>query len=363
MKKTTLISSALIIASGATLLSACSNDETNDPIEPSSGNRIRFAASTELTRSGDITTNNLNSFNVYAYTGNATAPKIFMDNVLVSKTASNVWTYSPVKYWPAKETVDFYAFAPTSWVGATGPLAPVEYVDQGGVEDIVYAVSPNLSGNTGSANPQVIFNFRHALSKVTVKLSSTNTSLAVRVTNVAMSNITTKGNFHFPGESTATESSDLNTGHWTNQNTPSTYIYHMSQSHDDVILLTTTPNDLSSSDLALGGPKYLIPQPLTWRSSGMGNDTYLAVMCSVYDATTGDKLWPNANTPKENIVEGSTYGDGLLKFPLSTSSFSEWKPGYQYIYNVVINSNEEMGSIDFGTPTVDTYVNITTNYQ
>lgn len=95
----------------------------------------------------------------------------------------------------------------------------------------------------------------------------------------------------------------------------------------------------------------------------MGNDTYLAVMCSVYDATTGDKLWPNANTPKENIVEGSTYGDGLLKFPLSTSSFSEWKPGYQYIYNVVINSNEEMGSIDFGTPTVDTYVNITTNYQ
>lgn len=131
MKKTTLISSALIIASGATLLSACSNDETNDPIEPSSGNRIRFAASTELTRSGDITTNNLNSFNVYAYTGNATAPKIFMDNVLVSKTASNVWTYSPVKYWPAKETVDFYAFAPTSWVGATGPLAPVEYVDQG----------------------------------------------------------------------------------------------------------------------------------------------------------------------------------------------------------------------------------------
>lgn len=52
MKKTTLISSALIIASGATLLSACSNDETNDPIEPSSGNRIRFAASTELTRSG-----------------------------------------------------------------------------------------------------------------------------------------------------------------------------------------------------------------------------------------------------------------------------------------------------------------------
>ena len=96
----------------------------------------------------------------------------------------------------------------------------------------------------------------------------------------------------------------------------------------------------------------------------MGNDTYLAVMCSVYDATTGDNALYLTPTPQKRTSWKVAHTAAVpLKFPLSTSSFSEWKPGYQYIYNVVINSNEEMGSIDFGTPTVDTYVNITTNYQ
>ena len=78
---------------------------------------------------------------------------------------------------------------------------------------------------------------------------------------------------------------------------------------------------------------------------------------------SGAKLWPNANTPDENIAEGSTFGDGLLKFPLSTSRFSKWEPGCHYIYNLVINSNDEMGTIEFGTPTVDTFVDVTTTYQ
>lgn len=107
----------------------------------------------------------------------------------------------------------------------------------------------------------------------------------------------------------------------------------------------------------------MLPQSLTWRSNGSGNDTYIAVMCSIYDTKSGTKLWPNENTPKENIVEGSTFGDGILKFPLSTSKFSEWQPGCHYIYNLVINSNEEMGVIEFGTPTVDTFIDVETNYQ
>ena len=58
----------------------------------------------------------MQSFNVYAYTGTPSAPVTFMDNVTVTKTSSNTWTYSPLQYWPAKQTVDFYAFAPAGWV-------------------------------------------------------------------------------------------------------------------------------------------------------------------------------------------------------------------------------------------------------
>lgn len=137
----------------------------------------------------------------------------------------------------------------------------------------------------------------------------------------------------------------------------------MSQAPDDLIILSTTPTDMGDTGLGLGGAKFMMPQTLTYRSNGSGNDTYIAVMCSIYDAKSGAKLWPNANTPTENIVEGSTFGDGLLKFPLSTSKFSAWRPGVHYIYNLVINANDEMGAIEFGNPTVDSFIEVISNYE
>ncbi|MCM1077521.1 MAG: fimbrillin family protein [Bacteroides sp.] len=352
---------AVVAAMG---LWSCSDHESSNDGPVTDMNAIRFAANTELnTRAGDITTNNLVEFNVYAYTGVATNPTLFMDNVNVIKTGTNAWTYSPVKYWPAKETVDFYAYAPTSWVGANSPLKPVPYNANEGFEDIVYAVSPNLSGNAGEPNAQVVFNFRHALSKVSIKMSSSNSDLQVKVSNVVLANVMSQGNFNFPQASTAGTANEDNVGTWTDQNTPLVYIYHMAQSASDVLTLTPTPTEVSAESIGLGGARYLIPQALTYRSHGAGKDNYIAVMCSVYDTKTGDKLWPNANTPSENVVEGSTFGDGLLKFPLLTSKFSEWHPGCYYIYNLVINSNEEMGAIEFGTPTVDTFIDVLTNYE
>ena len=52
-----------------------------------------------------------------------------------------------------------------------------------------------------------------------------------------------------------------------------------------------------------------------------------------------------------------------MKFPLSTSKLTNWIPGCHYIYNMVINANEEMGAIEFGSPTVDSFVDIESNYQ
>jgi hypothetical protein len=351
-----------LAAIGGLLHTACSNEPDMIFDEPDD-NAIRFAATTEYSRTGDITTNNLTSFNVYAYTGLGTNPNLFMNNVTVTKTDINTWTYSPVEYWPAKEEVDFYAFSPATWVGPDGPLKPVAYDSYPGNEDIVYAVSPNLSGYVGMANAQVLFNFRHALAKITVKMSSTNTDIQVKVSNVVIANIMTKGSFLFPTASTAEKPTEYTLGRWTGQNTPVTYVVHMSQTADDIITLTSTPTDMIDSEFGMGGAKYVTPQTLSWRSNGNGSDTYIAIMCSIYDTQTGTKLWPNANTPAENVVEGSTYGDGLMKFPLSSSLFSEWYPGYHYIYNITINSNEDMGAIEFGTPQVDSFVDINTNYQ
>ena len=354
-------SAYILSASAALLASACSSTDEPRSLSEEPTNEIRFAANTEFSRAGDITTSNLKTFNVYAYTGNGTSPDLFMDNVTVTKSTSNVWTYDPVKYWPSKKAVDFYAFAPASWLGTNTPLAGVPYDASEGTEDIIYAVSPNLTGGAGLSNAQVIFNFRHALSKLTVKMSSSNPELKVMVTNVALSNLNSKGNFHFPSGSTADAPADQTVGTWTDQNTPMPYLMHMSQVPDDRITLSSTATDMGTTTVP--GSRYLIPQQLVWNNNGNGSDTYIAVMCSIYDAKSGTKLWPNANTPTENVVEGSTFGDGLLKFPLSTSAFKEWKPGCHYVYNLVINSNSDMGAIEFGAPSVESFINVETSYQ
>ncbi len=362
-------------AMGISVFGLCSCSDNDAPGIDSSAtasNAIRFAANTEFaSRAGDITTNNLKQFYVYAYTGTDSVPELFMDNVTVSKSDNNTWTYSPIKYWPAHQTVDFYAFAP-AWVGASGPLKPVTYENRYGDEDIVYAVSPDLTGNTDAPNAQVVFNFRHALSKVTVKMSSTNENLKVKVSNVVLTNIMARGNFNFPHASTSQiippETStpgavpENSIGKWTDQNTRMVYLLHMSQDQGEVIELTSTPVDIALYGDGLGA-QFMIPQPLVWRSNGSGNDTYITVMGSIYDAKTGDKLWPNKNTPPENIPDGNTNGDGLMKFPLSTSKLTNWIPGCHYIYNMVINANEEMGAIEFGTPTVDSFVDVESTYQ
>lgn len=211
---------AAAIAAAASLMTAgCSQDQEAGENGTPDNNAIRFAANTEFSRAGEFTTNNLTAFNVYAYTGTDSFPTTFMDNVEVTKTGTNSWTYSPIKYWPANETVDFYAFAPSSWVGTDGPLKPVTYQSYPGDDDIIYAVCTDLKGNTGTANAQVVFNFRHALSKITVKMRSSNEDLTVKVSNVAMGNIMTKGNFLFPRATTSGTATAETTGKWEDQNT------------------------------------------------------------------------------------------------------------------------------------------------
>lgn len=356
------INKLTLIALGAVALTACSDTNADEPQATTTGNEIRFAANTEFNSraNNDVTTNNLTQFNVYAYTGTGSDVVTFMDNVKVTKGAANTWTYSPVKYWPA-EDVSFYAFAPESWVGSDGPLKPVKYSSYYADEDLIYAVSPNLNGNRTQPNAQVVFNFRHALSKVTLLLSSSNADLKVDVTNAALAHLKSSGDFTFPSASTTGAPTDQSVGTWSNLADNAVFLLYSSQRPDEVMTLSATPTDVV--DASGGSARYFIPQTLPWQSNGGLSDTYISLTCVIYDAATGVKLWPNANTPAENILEGSTLGVGVLKFPLSTSTFTQWQPGYHYVYNVVINGNSDMGTIEFGNPTVDTYVDVETTYE
>lgn len=340
------------------MISSCS-DDTEKSEEPQSVNEIRFSAAIRnVPRSGDVTTNNLHSFNVYAYL--ATSGSVFMDNVTVEKGSDNVWTYSPVKYWPV-EALNFYAFAPAGWVPSTGPLEKIRYDNVSGMTDIVYAVSLNRTQPGAQTDAQVRFNFRHALSKVNVMLGTTNESLDVRVANVSLVGISQEAYFSFPAASTDGEATTASTGSWSEHGDPYAYPLFMAQSQSDILKLGSTPVDPNSEGYFA---QYMIPQELKWTdNTDYKNSDYLQIDFSIYDPQTGAKIWPNKNTPEENLINSSTNGDGRVKFPLLTSTVTEWKPGYHYIYNVTINGHHDIGAIDFGSPTVDTFVESNTDFE
>lgn len=94
------------------VFTACSTDE-DDPVAAGSDNVIRFTAASRLPQNratADITTSNLTQFFVYGYLNSDGSP--YMTNVEVNKTGTNVWEYSPVKYWPTGDALNFYAYAP-----------------------------------------------------------------------------------------------------------------------------------------------------------------------------------------------------------------------------------------------------------
>ena len=192
---------------GFMAFASCTDDDRESADEPLYNNVIRFSATTQRgSRAGDITTNNLTSFNVYAYL--ASSGSVFMDDVNVTKGSDNTWTYSPVKYWP-EEALNFYAYAPNSWVPSTGPLEKVDYDNSYGLDDLVYAVSLGRTQPTSQEDAQVRFNFRHALSKFNMMISSANANIIVKVATITLVGLSQKGSFSFPKASTDATGADV----------------------------------------------------------------------------------------------------------------------------------------------------------
>lgn len=352
-----------IVVAGAAFMTSCSESEpmAPDDINPDM-QEIRFAAvAGASSRGSDITTLNLSSFNVYAFVDSTN--EFFMNNVSVTKGAGNQWVYSPVKYWPAG-ALDFYAFAPASWVPATGVRSKFKYTNSG-MEDVIYAVSLDRTQPKSQTDAQVRLNFRHALSKVSVFLASANPDITVKVSSVSLVGVSQEASFAFPTASTdvtGTTIAPSSLGTWSDYSSPYAYVLYMAQSPDDILTLNSTLTDVNPEGNL---PQYMIPQELKWTDDGSSylDSDYLQINLTMYDASTGVKIWPNDKTPEENLVPGSTNKDGLIKFQLSTATVRSWLPDCHYIYNVSIDGHQDLSEIEFGSPTVDTYVNVTTDYN
>ena len=156
------------------LAASCTNEQLNVP--ETTGNAINFGTylgRDVLTRASVLTTDNLNSFGVFAsYTGEnnytSSDQMNFMNNQEVTKSGSD-WTYTPVKYWPNNpgDKISFFAYAPydntTAVSGTTKTVTANPTL--GSTEDLVVAEA--LKDQTKQTTTgKVLFTFKHALSRI-----------------------------------------------------------------------------------------------------------------------------------------------------------------------------------------------------
>ncbi len=163
-------------------------------------------------RSTIYTTNNLSSFNVWAYTA---AGETVMRDMEVEKNGSD-WTYSPKKFWPKDTTVDFYAIvAPefheeeADWMlTMTADEADFFYstnqVDVSGraydVPDIMYAVALGKTKADGKVN----MSFHHVMAGVEFKIENKTTEddlidlIIAEDADVYISNLGYEGTYTLP---------------------------------------------------------------------------------------------------------------------------------------------------------------------
>lgn len=343
---------AAATASLAILLTSCGSD-----IEPKQGDVydpsvISFNVVADRATRGEVTTTaNIKEFAVTAYTEG----KTLMDNVKVTRDGTS-WSYTPTAYWP-DTPVNFFAISPdisgSSAIteASTGTASISGYKNPGNV-DLLYAVN---MGAIQSGSP-VSLNFRHALSKVNVLLSSSNSSLTVKVNKVMIGNVYSTGSFYYPRATTSAGGEAAGTWHsLTGMIDVSLYAPTATQGTQQ---LTPEPTDISANE---GGSGYdfFMPQTLgklTYDSANkIFTGTYIAVDCEVFDKATGSKLFPNAETPSYLLVDGKD--SGRIMYPVTNSTVTEWKAGYSYVYRIAIdNPAVLLDSIKFDV-TVDEYQN------
>lgn len=334
-----------VILGSAVMVGALGSCAGDDPVvEQASPNAISFGALVpNATRSSSTTTANIKSFQVYAFT----AGKPYMENVTVSRNGAT-WSYSPVVYWP-ETPVNFYAYSPditaSHEVGPSGLNSIVNYNNQG-TTDFLYAVNLGL---VAKSTP-VMMNFRHAMSKVNVMLSSSNADITVKVSHVSLLNVKYKGSFTFPS-STTVSGSQSGVGSWNNINSPLDILIFYALSDEDEMTLSSTPVDVTENNL---GVCFMIPQQLVDVDFNGSEFTGNAIVvdCEIFDSNSGAKIWPRPDTPDFLLVPQSPCG--RLVYPLSTSVLREWKLGCSYIYNVKIDNPNVLKPIDFNV-TVDEY--------
>ncbi len=326
----------LFVAFAALALATSCSQEDLTSQSNLSNNEISINASMGLkSRATETTTANLSSIYVSAFISNQAN---YMSQVNYTKSGDTWSTAAGTFFWPATETLNFYAYAPeiTTSTDNTGTVSisnneqKVEgftpYVNASATSkadaakqvDFIYA---KATGNaTANATNGVTLDFKHALSQIIVQAKNSNSAYQVEVSGVKLGNVYGKGDFTFgttAGDASWTTTSDTKTSYCTE--------------FDTAVKLTSDAANVDNNQAFM-----LIPQQLAKENSGKASaGSYLALKVKI-TMKSGD-----------NTYDGQVYYEGYAYVGLDT----KWEMGKKYTYIVDFSKGagqKEDGSNIFG---------------
>lgn len=317
-----------ILAAAGLALASCSSDETIASQATSQANEISFRPLiTGMTRAADADLPT-NGFRVTSFQQGTTTTPYFSN--LDFTNSGGTYISASKKYWPNAYNLDFYAWSPGS-LSTNYASIPVTVESAAASQiDLVYAktcdwgkatLQPGTSTGhliNGSTVFGVTINFRHAESKVVIKLQNSNsTNLKITASNVTIGNVSGSGTFVIAETNTDTKDAATIAGGWSSLGAATA-----SYSQD------ITPALFSTATQA-GEDMILIPQTLTnagvysaATTSAAFSGAYITVMLKIQNAAD------------DSYIIGAASGVGEYVTALFPLPATTWAPGMKYVYTV-----------------------------
>lgn len=320
-----------ILATTAALWAAACTSEDVEPPSGETQGEMEFDVAIPSFKRDPTTTLNIQNFNLCAYE-NGNGYQLFMNNVKVKRTGINSWKYEPLVIWP-DFPLNFVAVSPDSipinvnhWWYNT-----IEYNAKDGKTDVVIAVRMDVK----QTNNRLKLNFAHILSRVQVDVRTTVEENRVELKEIMLYNMNLGGTFYFPFFNTLPGHPPIDNcwANWVDAQARGMFPYYVAD-NGDAYELTSERADLDNQ-----GNIFLVPFkfPPMQESNGYISGTAIRLTCRFISKATGEKVWPNADTPYQLLPNNTNREWGYIFFPLQDSSRSQsWLPGIDYHYHLTV---------------------------